>query len=51
MFINVYPYTRKEWIKFSVCVLIIKQLSPTFFALFEGICKFLSFSLKSEKIF
>ena len=50
-FNNVYPYTKKEWIKSSICIIIIKQVSPAFFALFEGIFRFLSFHFKSEKLF
>ena len=50
-FNNVYPYTKKEWIKSSICIIIIKQVSPAFFALIEGVFRFLSFHFKSEKIF
>ena len=50
-FNNVYPYTKKEWVKSSIFFIIIKQLSPAFFALIEGMFRFLSFHFKSEKLF
>ena len=47
----VYPYTKKEWIKSSVVILIIVQALPAITALIEGGLRYASFKCKSEKIF
>ena len=46
-----YPYTQYEWIKSSITLIIIMQILSTLAALAETILRFLSFKLKSERIF
>ena len=50
-FNNVYPNTRREWIISSIFIFLCFQIFYLFLALFETILRFLSFKLKSEKLF
>jgi hypothetical protein len=50
-FNNVYPYIRKEWIKSSFFIFIIMQIFSIFIIIIETILRYLSFKIKSEKIF
>ena len=50
-FNNVYPYIKKEWIVSSICIFIVMQIFYFFCSLIETILRFLSFKIKSEKLF
>ena len=50
-FNNVYPYTKKEWIISSIFIFLGMQIFYMILALIETILRFLSFKLKSEKLF
>ena len=50
-FNNVYPYIRREWIKSSFFIFIIMQIFSIFLILIETILRYLSFKMKSERIF
>ena len=50
-FNNVYPYTKIEWIKSSIVIIIGNQLLPIPMGLLETSLRFLSFKYKSEKVF
>ena len=50
-FNNVYPYTRREWIYSSISLFLFIQILYLLFALIETIIRFISFKLKSEKLF
>ena len=50
-FNNVYPYTKTEWIISSIFIFLGMQIFHMFLALVETILRFLSFKLKSEKLF
>lgn len=50
-FNNVYPNTKREWIISSIFIFLSIQIMYLFLALFETILRFLSFKLKSEKLF
>ena len=47
----VYPNTQIEWIKSSITLMIIMQLLSLATSLVETLLRFISFMLKSEKIF
>ena len=47
----VYPYTQIEWIKTSVMVIIIRQILSCLIILFEACLRYLSFKIKSEKLY
>ena len=47
----VYPYSQIEWIKSSITIVIIMQLLSVLKCLLESGLRFLSFKLKSEKIY
>ena len=47
----VYPYTQIEWIKTSVMVIIIRQILSCLIILFETCLRYLSFKIKSEKLY
>ena len=47
----VYPYSQIEWIKSSITIVIIMQLLSILKCLLESGLRFLSFKLKSEKIY
>ena len=50
-FNNVYPYTKNEWIISSIFIFLVMQIFHMILALVETILRFLSFRLKSEKLF
>ena len=50
-FNNVYPYIRKEWIKSSFFIFIMMQIFSIIFIIIETILRYLSFKMKSERIF
>ena len=50
-FNNVYPYTKKEWIKSSIAMLIIRQFLQVLLVLIESVLRILSYRYKSEKIY
>ena len=50
-FNNVYSYTKIEWIISSICIHVAMQMLYLFLTLFETIMRYLSFKIKSEKIF
>ena len=50
-FNNVYRYTRREWINSSICIFIGMQIFYLVLSLIETIIRFLSFKIKSEKLF
>ena len=50
-FNNVYPYTKSEWIKSSVVIIMIVQILPAITALIEGVLRYASFKFKSEKVY
>jgi hypothetical protein len=50
-FNNIYPHMKKEWIIFSILIIIFMQLFSIFVCLLESIIRFISFKCKSEKIF
>ena len=50
-FNNVYPYTKKEWMISSISIFLLIQIVYLLFSLFETILRFLSFKMKSEKLF
>ena len=47
----VYPYTQIEWIKTSIMVIIIRQILSCFVIFLETCLRFLSFKVKSEKLY
>ena len=47
----VYPYTQVEWIKTSIMVIIIRQILSCFVIFLETCLRFLSFKVKSEKLY
>ena len=47
----VYPYTQIEWIKSSITIMIIMQALYTLKCILETSMRFLSYRLKSEKLY
>ena len=47
----VYPYSQMEWIKSSVAIVIIMQILSTLKCVLETSLRFLSYKLKSEKLY
>ena len=47
----VYPHTKKEWIIFSLIIIILMQILSILGCLLESIIRFLSFKCKNEKLF
>ena len=47
----VYPYTQVEWVKTSIMVIIIRQILSCFVIFLETCLRFLSFKVKSEKLY
>ena len=47
----VYKYSRSEWIKSTIAIIIIMQIISVLACLLESIIRFLGFKLKSEKIY
>ena len=50
-FNHAYYYTKIEWIKSSVFIIILEELFPFIYSLIITILRFLSLSCKSEQIF
>ena len=50
-FNNVYPNIAVEWIKSSICLILIMQLYSVLLALLEALIRLLAFKLKSERIY
>ena len=50
-FNNVYPNIAVEWIKSSICLMLIIQLLSVLLALLEALIRLLAFKLKSERIY
>ena len=47
----IYPHMKLEWIKSSIFIIIITQIFSSLLILFESIIRYISFLLKSEKIY
>ena len=47
----VYPYSQMEWIKSSIVIVIIMQVLSFLRCLLETCLRFLSFKVKSEKVY
>jgi len=50
-FNNIYPHMQKEWLIFSVLIILSVQILSLLASLAETILRFLSFRFKSEKLF
>mgnify|MGYP002624199862 CR=1 FL=1 len=50
-FNNIYPHTKLEWIKSSLFIIILIHLLSIFGTLIETLLRFISFEIKSEKMF
>ena len=50
-FNNIYPHMKMEWIKSSIIIIIIMQILYVLECLLETILRFISFKLKSERIY
>ena len=50
-FNNIYPHMQKEWLVFSVLIILSVQILSLLASLAETILRFLSFRFKSEKLF
>ena len=50
-FNNVYPNLCGEWIKSSICIIIIFQILTVLLALLEAVIRLIAFKLKSERIY
>ena len=50
-FNNIYPYTKGEWIKTSVLIIIVMQILSILVSLLEAIIRYFSFRYKSEKLY
>ena len=50
-FNNIYPHMKKEWIIFSLFIIIVMQILSALICLLETILRFISFKCKSEKIY
>ena len=50
-FNNVYPNLAGEWIKSSICIMIIMQILTILLALLEAVIRLIAFKLKSERIY
>ena len=50
-FNDVYYYTRKDWIKSSLFLIIIYQIYPIILCITESIVRYISIKFKSEKVF
>ena len=50
-FNNIYPHMKMEWIKSSIIIIIIIQIIYILECLLETILRFISFKLKSERIY
>jgi hypothetical protein len=50
-FNNIYPYTKGEWIKTSIMIIIVMQILSILASLLESIIRYFSFKCKSEKLY
>ena len=50
-FNNVYPNLRNEWIKSSVCIIILMQLLSMLVGLIDALIRLIAFKCKSERIY
>ena len=50
-FNNIYPHMKKEWLIFSLFIIIAMQMLSFSICLLESILRFISFKCKSEKIY
>ena len=50
-FNNIYPHMQKEWLVFSVLIILSVQILSILASLLETILRFLSFRFKSEKLY
>ena len=50
-FNNVYPHMKREWLIFSIIIIILMQILSIIACLLESIIRFISFKCKSEKIY
>ena len=50
-FNNIYPHMKKEWLIFSLIIIIVMQILSLLICLLESILRYISFKCKSEKIF
>ena len=50
-FNNIYPFTKVEWIKTSIMIIIIMQILSIVASLLESIIRYISFKCKSEKLY
>ena len=50
-FYNVYPCTKMEWINSSISLIIGMQILYILLSLLEIILRYLSFKIKSEKVY
>ena len=50
-FNNIYPHMKKEWLIFSVLIIVCIQIISLIKSLIETILRFLSFKFKNEKLF
>ena len=50
-FNNVYPNLTGEWVKSSICIIIIFQILTVLLALLEALIRLIAFKLKSERIY
>ena len=50
-FNNVYPNLTGEWVKSSICIMLIMQILSLLLALLEALIRLLAFKLKSERIY
>ena len=50
-FNNIYPHMKREWLIFSILIIIFMQFLSLLACLLESIIRFISFKCKSEKIY
>ena len=50
-FNNIYPHMKIEWIKSSILIFLLVHLLTVFFTLIETLLRFISFEIKSEKMY
>ena len=50
-FNNIYPHMKKEWLIFSVLIIVCVQIISLIKSFIETILRFMSFRCKNEKLF
>ena len=50
-FNNVYPNLTEEWIKSSICIIIIMQILTVLVGLLEALIRLIAFKLESERVY